>query len=287
MRILVTGASGYIGLHLLRELLEHGHSVTAVVRSPLRVGPFASRVTVIQADLEDGTVDLEGQDALVHAALLWGEPGKEVRDVAVSARLFEAAGRAGVSRCVYLSSVAVHRPFVGEMTEEDRLWTTDVYGATKAAGELYLRAAGAEYGMTGIVLRPGPVVGPPAFPGGAFRSDRRLTDIVAAVREGRPVEVTEGEGRQWSDVSVVATVIRRLLSVVVPPPTLICVDRQLCTWDQIARWAGEYLGQTPSLTILPSTVAVPRFRTARVEGLLGSPASAQEALRAHLRQLCG
>ena len=106
---------------------------------------------------------LAGHDVCVHAALIWGEPGSEfeVRDTAVAAKLFDAAGRAGLTRCIYISSTAVHRPFAGGMEKEDCLRPADVYGATKAAGELFLRAACAPGRMTGVVLRPGPVVGPP------------------------------------------------------------------------------------------------------------------------------
>ncbi|MFO0579673.1 MAG: NAD-dependent epimerase/dehydratase family protein [Polyangia bacterium] len=98
----------------------------------------------------------------MHAALIWGEPGSELelRDTAVAAKLFEAAGQAVVGRCLFISSVAVHHPFTAEIREEDRLSSTDLYGATKAAGELFLRAACAEHGMTGGI-HPGPPASPP------------------------------------------------------------------------------------------------------------------------------
>src|SRR5229473_3724686 len=112
MRIFLTGASGYIGLHILRELLTAGHEVTALVRSPTKLGPFvhAAKLRIVTADLvqEDRVLQaLEEHQVCVHAALLWGETGAEfeLRDTVVAAKLFAAAGRAGIARCIYISSV--------------------------------------------------------------------------------------------------------------------------------------------------------------------------------------
>jgi UDP-glucose 4-epimerase len=294
MRTLLTGASGYVGLHVVRELLEDGQQVTAVVRSPEKLGPLARdpRLTVVEADLEDEArvaAALPGHDACVHAALVWGEPGSELemRDAAVTARLFDAAGSAGVTRAVHLSSTAVHRPFAGEMGEEEPLRATEIYRATKAAGERSLRAACARHGMTGIVVRPGPVVGPPAFASGSFRTPNRVLEIVSAVVEGSPVEVVSGEGRQLSDVWTVAWVVRLLTRTERPHPTYLCVDRDVITWEHVARTAVACARSPSRVSVVPRYVAdpIPRFRTERVEGLLGGPSHADGALTEHVRHL--
>ncbi len=294
MRTLLTGAGGYIGLHLVRELLEDGQHVTAVVRSPEKLGPFARdpRLQVVEADLEDDAriaAALPGHDTCVHAALIWGEPGSELelRDVAATAKLFDAAGSAGLARCIYLSSAAVHRPFAGVMCEEDGLSTTEAYGATKAAGELFLRAACARHRMTGVVVRPGPVVGPPAFPAGSFRSPDQVVDMVRAAAEGRPVVTVSGEGRQFSDVSTVARAVRLLTRSENPHPTYTCVDREILTWERIARMVVASLHSSSSVRVAPrdSAEPIPRFRTDRIEDLLGGPSNAAGALLEHIRQL--
>src|SRR5437660_5869519 len=68
MKLLVLGATGATGLEIVRQAIEHGHSVTAFVRSPERLKPFADRVTVKQGDLLN-RAELErviiGQDAVV------------------------------------------------------------------------------------------------------------------------------------------------------------------------------------------------------------------------------
>ena len=51
MKFVVLGATGGIGLEIVRQAIEHGHSVTAFVRSPERLKPFGSRITVKQGDL--------------------------------------------------------------------------------------------------------------------------------------------------------------------------------------------------------------------------------------------
>ncbi len=294
MRVLLTGAGGYIGLHIARELLAGGHELTAIVRSASALGPLehAPGVRVVVADLEHSgqtAAAVNGHDVCVHAALVWGEPGTELdlRDTVVAAKLFDAAGRAGVARCIYVSSVAVHRPFTSEMSERDPIRTSDFYGATKAAGELFLHAACAEHGMTGIVLRPGPVVGLPAFPGAAFRTDRRLAEIVAAAVDARPIEVADGDGRQWSDVATVAAVTGLLVRIPSPQPTYVCVGRDVLTAEQLARTAVACLGSASEVRVRPreSAEPPPRFRTERVDALLGAPSDVQDALIAHIRHL--
>ena len=294
MRSLLTGATGYLGLHLLAALLADGQEVTALVRTPGLLGPFAHdpRVRVAVTDLENAAAVaaiLPGHDACVHAALIWGPAPSEfeLRDVVASAKLFDAAGNAGVRRCVFVSSAAVHRPFSGVMREGDPLTTTDVYGATKAAGELFLRAACATHRMEGVVVRPGPIVGAPAFPGGAFRSDARIAGMVAAAIAGQPIGVIRGEGRQFSDVDMVARAVLRLTRVDTPHPTWICVDRDPIPWEAVARRVVAAAGSRSEVEVgePESPAPMPRFRVTRLERLLGTRADARAALDAHIAHL--
>ena len=294
MRTLLTGAGGYLGLHVVRELLRDGQELTAVVRARAQLRAVAHHpgLTILEADLaqhEQIAATLPGHDVCIHAALIWGERGAEfeMRDTAVAAKLFDSAGRAGLPRCVFVSSTAVHRPFTADMSEDDKLTTTDVYGATKAAGELFLRAACATHRMTGVVLRLGPVVGPPAFADGSVRSDITITKMVADAAAGRPIEVVRGEGRQFTDVSTAAAVARALSRTENPGPTYVCVDRELLTWEWIARLVVESLHSRSDVRVLPrdSHEPVPRFRTDRIEDLLGAPSDARAAMKAHIAHL--
>jgi len=58
MKVVVLGATGGIGLEIVRQALEHGHTVTAFVRSPERLKPFQDRISVIQGDVLN-SVELE------------------------------------------------------------------------------------------------------------------------------------------------------------------------------------------------------------------------------------
>ncbi len=242
MHVAVTGATGFLGLHLVAALVEAGHHVTALVRDPKRLGALEALVNTRQISLEDHAAlvaTLADHDALVHAALVWDghvppntappeKPELAARDTAVAATLFDAAGAAGVKRVVYLSSVAVHRPFraveQGEMTEKDPLAPSDLYGATKAAAELFLAAAAASFGFVGTALRLGPVVGPPAFPGAkggtappggrqllGTNALRRIVLAALAATDDAwagPVLCVDGEVTQWAEIAALSGVAR-------------------------------------------------------------------------------
>lgn len=294
MRVFVTGGTGYLGLHLVRALLDAGHDVTALVRSPARLGPLAGekRLAVAEGTLEEMprvAAALAGHDACLHAAILWGEPGTEweLRDTAAAAQLFDAAGRAGVGRLLYVSSTAVHRPFRVSMSESDRLTTADCYGATKAAGELFLWAACATHGLAGLVLRPGPIVGPPLFEGGAFKSDARLAGLVDRARRGEPLHVLRGDGRQFVAATDVARVAVTLLESPRSQETYLCCSRDLATWESLARAAVEQTGSTSGIVIdePPASHIVPHFDTGKLAIDFGFELDAAAALEAHIAQL--
>ncbi len=293
-RIFLTGAGGYIGMHLLRELLQAGHRVTAVVRAREKLGQLAQhpRLHTVEADLQAATdfaAWVGGHDCCIHGAFIWGEPGAEfeIRDASVSAKLFDACGAAGVQRCILLSSAAVHRPFAGLMHEDDPIRTADYYGATKAASELFMRAACALHGMVGVVVRPGLVVGPPAFEGAPFRSDRRVAEMVAQAMANAPVAVPDEPARQFTDVSALVRIVRKLTDIDAPRATYVCVDRDAIGWEAVADMVvQETQSASPVLRLAtPSLTEPPRFDTARVEEVEGIALDARQALQAHIRWL--
>ncbi len=68
MKLVVLGATGGTGLEIVRKAIEHGHSVTAFVRSPERLKPFQDRITVTQGDLLNNAElerVIQGHDAVV------------------------------------------------------------------------------------------------------------------------------------------------------------------------------------------------------------------------------
>jgi len=68
MKLVVLGATGGTGLEIVRKAIEHGHSVTAFVRSPERLKPFQDRITVTQGDLLNNAElerVIQGHDAIV------------------------------------------------------------------------------------------------------------------------------------------------------------------------------------------------------------------------------
>jgi uncharacterized protein YbjT (DUF2867 family) len=161
VRILVVGASGFIGSVLVARLVTAGHEVVAVSRSKAASPPVAaSGVTEVALDvaqatrLEDWTPVLAGVEAVVNCAgALQEGPSDSLAGVhahGISA-LFRACERAGIRRVVHLSAVGVDRP-------------ASAFSRTKLAGDQALMALDLDW----IVLRPSVVVGRQAYGGSAL-----------------------------------------------------------------------------------------------------------------------
>ncbi|HYS85767.1 MAG TPA: NAD-dependent epimerase/dehydratase family protein [Bradyrhizobium sp.] len=170
MRVLVTGASGFIGTALCRELLRRGHSVIAIARraSSLDAEPVnLRRIAILDIAGEfDRRALLEDVDVVVHLATIAhrsGIPEAEIRRVNVDAtvQLAEAAARL-VHRFVFLSSVKVHGEDSGSgaYREADALRPGDAYGCSKLEAERALTGIAARAGMELVLIRPPLVYGP-------------------------------------------------------------------------------------------------------------------------------
>jgi len=129
MRSFVTGATGFLGGELVKQLLVRGDEVVALVRTPAKAADLeAAGVRIVQGDLSDRDLLVEamkGSDAVFHLAAIYkvGIPEKdfaEMREtnVAGTERTLDAAIAAGVPRIVYVSTIGYFGNTHGQILRE-------------------------------------------------------------------------------------------------------------------------------------------------------------------------
>ena len=166
MRIAVTGASGNVGTSVLRALAGEDLVKSVVGIARRRPAGTFPKTTWIEADIsrDDLEPSLRGADAVVHLAWLIQPSRDEAKmratNVDGSARVFEAAARAGVRRLVYASSVGAYSPGPKDRAV-DETWPTDgiassYYARHKSEVERILDDFEARHpGVRVVRLRPG------------------------------------------------------------------------------------------------------------------------------------
>ncbi len=177
MRVLVTGATGFVGSHTVSALHADGHELTLLARSPERArrmltarGLDPGSCSIVPGDMLDaGAVRaaMEGCDAVVHAAAVVGIDGaKAVQARATNERgarhVLGAAVLAGLDPIVYVSSVsALFHPGGPVVLTADTpvAAATSPYAASKAACERYAREL-QDGGAPVVCVYPGAILGP-------------------------------------------------------------------------------------------------------------------------------
>jgi nucleoside-diphosphate-sugar epimerase len=194
MRVLVTGAGGFIGRHLVADQLERGRDVVALDRDLSSVRHLAAApLRLIEGDIRQHDVLAEAVDGvsvvfhLAAAHLSVATPAAEYREVNVDAlrSLAAVSEVAGVRRFVHCSTVGVYGRLASVPADEETPCAPQFdYERTKLEGEGILMAAHRASGLPVVVLRPAWVYGP-----GCPRTDK----LLRAVGSGR--FVVTGRGR--------------------------------------------------------------------------------------------
>src|SRR5438270_3772242 len=221
-KILVVGGAGFIGSHIVDQLLAEGpaeirvldnlvrgkkHSLAGALKDP-RVKLIEGSIT----DFEALQKAAAGVDGMFHLAALWlgecvNEPRKAIDvNVVGTFNVMEAARLAKVKRVVYSSSASVYgNALETPMTEEHPFNNRTMYGATKIAGEQLFRAYNETHKLNYCGLRYMNVYGPRMDYKGTYVSV--IMKVLDRIEQGLP-PVIHGDGSQTYDFVHVTDVAR-------------------------------------------------------------------------------
>jgi nucleoside-diphosphate-sugar epimerase len=204
MNVLVTGATGFVGGHLVPHLVQAGHRVYAQVRDPGRLAQVAGDVRAVVCDLRDRDAIAalpDRVDTILHLAQWNGPLPDTIADLfevntGSTLRLLEYARRTGVKRFVLASTGSVYggQRSAGEpWSEGDPDQGAGYYPATKVAAERLVQACGADVPYTIFRL---------FAPYGPGQAGRMVPGLISRVRSGEPVTVAGGRGPRFNPIYV-------------------------------------------------------------------------------------
>jgi len=213
-RFLVTGGSGFVGSHVVDELVASGAEEVVVFDKVVRGENLEQAradgsIRVVEGDVTDREALAEaaaGVDGVFHLAVLPIGPSEANPRLALEVNVvgtfnvFDAAQQAGAKKVVYSSASSVYGDTNETMDESHPLDARSMYGASKIAGEYFLRAFGKIHGLDYVTLRYMNVYGPRQEGG-------LIVSVLRRIESGEP-PVIQGDGSQSFDFVHVADVAR-------------------------------------------------------------------------------
>jgi nucleoside-diphosphate-sugar epimerase len=298
MLVAVTGATGFLGRYIVRHLARGSHRLRCWYRPGSERGGFGEAATSVEwvpgglGDADATRQLVRGADALVHAALArpGGRgftasaqndlPGFLQVNLTGSLQLFDAALAAGVPRCVFISTCAVHEVILDDrpLDEAHPLWPTGHYGAHKAALEKFVHSYGLGQGWPICSVRPSGIYGV-AHPA----AESRWFDLVGRVLRGESIATARGGKEVHAlDVARAVALLLALDAKVVAGQAYNCTDRYVAE-QEVARIARELSGSSSTIEDLNRG---PRHQIdTRKLRALGMTFGGEELLRATVREL--
>ncbi|NLG56525.1 MAG: NAD-dependent epimerase/dehydratase family protein [Rhodococcus sp.] len=275
MKVLVTGASGFLGGALVRRLVSDGeHEVFALVRqtsnlTDLRDAGVINAITLVYGNLADAKSlkgAVHGMDAVVHSAARVDERGTREQFVAenvdATVHLLEAARAAGVTRFVHISSPSAVMEYDGEdliQVDESIPYPKrylNLYSETKAAAERAVLAANSP-GFITCALRPRAIWGAGDRSGPVIR-------LMGKAADGRLPDLSGGRTVQASLCHVdnaVEAIIKALTSDAVGGRAYFLADDEVTDVWQLVGVLAQHFGferptRRPNMAVLTAVVGV-------------------------------
>ncbi len=169
MRISLTGATGFVGKVINRQLMEQGHEVISWVRNPSQKNERAFDLN------HPSAINLEDTDVLIHNAAYLPKSYEDPDEAAnclmsngvATLELLRIAERENIKKFVYISSGTIYDPAIWRATEEDRIYPSmraAYYLTSKMVGDIFTSHFGSK--MQTVILRPSSIYGPKMKPKG-------------------------------------------------------------------------------------------------------------------------
>jgi dihydroflavonol-4-reductase len=306
MTDLVTGATGFVGSHLVEALLAQGRTVRCLVRDAERARPLAARgVDLLVGDAADTPTvarALRGVERVFHVAgggrvSAMSDRGLEVlraANVAPVDALLRAARDAALSRVVLFSSISAMGVQVGvRLDEESACRAATPHEIVKVEAEGLAAQAWREHGVPVVVLRPSQIYGP-----GDLRSE--IPRLVRLAARGWVPLFDGGRGRvPWVYVSdVIDATLLAAASPRAPGRTYIVSDRDSRPFREVVASIARALGRGRGGVDVPKGLAAlgvacverasralgrePPFTRHRLESICGDRLFSIERARAEL-----
>ncbi|TEU07800.1 MAG: SDR family oxidoreductase [Candidatus Aminicenantes bacterium] len=218
-KYLVTGGAGFIGSHIVGELVHRGQSVRIVdnfsTGKKENIAPFLEKIELIEGDIKDFKVCQQAakdMDFILHQAALTSVP-RSIEDplltnevnITGTLNLLLASRDAGVQRFVLASSAAVYGDNPGLPKKEDMEgFPLSPYAASKRMGELYCQVFNRVFGLSTVSLRYFNIFGPRQDPSSQYASV--IPNFIGKMlKEEKPVVF--GDGEQSRDFLYVSNVV--------------------------------------------------------------------------------
>jgi UDP-glucuronate 4-epimerase len=228
MRILVTGAAGFIGSHLCERLLQLNNtevigidgfinsSLNQTKQRNLRELLKNSRFKFDQVDIREADLMkiLDGVDAVYHLAGMpgvrtsWGSDFKEYvnHNISATQTLLEAVRKFPVQKVIYISTSSVYGEKVGKVTEESIPNPLSPYGVSKLTAEHLCKVYQTCYNIPIVILRYFTVYGP------RQRSDMAFHRFIKGILNDETLQIY-GDGNQTRDFTFVSDCINGTVAV--------------------------------------------------------------------------
>jgi nucleoside-diphosphate-sugar epimerase len=283
-RILVTGASGFVGRTLCAHLIRKGWQVNAAIRTaqiePLPAGIVIHRIADIgpNADWSDAVagvnavVHLAARVHVMHETAMQGLELYRHVNTEGTALLARIAARAGVERFIYLSTIKVNgeRSTSAPFTETDTPNPVDAYGISKMEAEQRLADISHETGISTVIFRPPLIYGP-----GVKGNFLRLMQII---RRRIPLPLGSiNNARSMLGVDNMVSAIDTALSIARPiSGTFLLSDDHDLSTPELIRHISTAMNLAPLMFPCPPAVLL---ATARIAGKGGEASRMLESLR--------